>query len=202
LKDILTDLIRSPIIPAIRDIERVEVALSKESRCIFILTGNILNIKDVINRIKNAEKRVFLHVDLLEGVSKDGMGIRYIAKELKPDGIISTRLNLISSAKAEGLFTIQRIFVVDSLALDTAERSIKNVTPDAVEILPAVIPKVIRRLCQRVTCPVIAGGLIEEENDVKAALKEGAIAISVTNEKVWDIPPEDLEIWRKSFRGK
>jgi len=192
----------SPVIPAIRDIDRIGEALTKPSRCIFILTGNILNIKEIVNRVKKAAKRVFLHIDLLEGISKNSMGIKYIAQEIKPDGIITTRPNLISCAKAEGLFTIQRIFVLDSLAIDTAERSMKNVTPDAIEILPAVIPKVIKRLCQRATYPVIAGGLIEEESEVKAALKEGAIAISVSNENIWNIPLRDLEMWRKSFLGK
>jgi glycerol uptake operon antiterminator len=202
LDDVLNDLIMSPVIPAIRDIERIDLALSKKSRCIFILTGNILNIKDVVNRAKSAGKRVFLHVDLLEGISKNGMGMKYIAQEIKPDGILTTRSNLVSCAKAEGLFTIQRIFVLDSLAIDTATKSVKHVTPNAIEILPAVIPKVIRRICQRVSYPIIAGGLIEEESEVKAALQEGAIAISVSNENIWNIPFEDLEMWRKSFLGK
>lgn len=202
MNDIMNDLIMFPIIPAIRDVDRINNAVSKQSRCIFLLTGNILNIKDVVKRVKSADKRIFLHIDLLEGISKNSMGIKYIAQEIKPDGIITTRANLINYAKAEGLFTIQRIFVLDSLAIDTAEKSVKQVNPDAVEILPAVIPKIIRRICQRISHPVIAGGLIEEKSEVKAALKEGAKAISVTKEDIWNIPFGDLEMRRKSFLGK
>lgn len=202
MDEIMKDLIRFPVIPAIRDVDRINSAILKQSRCIFVLTGNILNIKDVVNQAKSAAKRIFLHIDLLEGISKNSMGIKYIAQEIKPDGIITTRANLISHAKAEGLFTIQRIFVLDSLAIDTAEKSVKSVNPDAVEILPAVIPKIIRRICQRVSHPVIAGGLIEDKSEVMAALKEGAKAISVTKEDIWNIPFEDLEMRRKSFLGK
>lgn len=198
----MEDLKRFPVIPAIRDIGRIETAVSKQSQCIFLLTGNILNIRDVVKYVRDSGRRIFLHIDLLEGISKNSMGIKYIAKEIKPDGIITTRANLISCAKSEGLFTIQRIFVLDSLAVDNAEKSIKHVNPDAIEILPAVIPKIIKKICLRVRHPVIAGGLIEDAQEVKAALKHGALAISVTNEDIWNIPLEDLEIRRKSFLGE
>ena len=167
-----------------------------------LLTSNILNIKNIVRRVKSANRRIFLHLDLLEGISKNSMGIKYIAQEIKPDGVITTRANLINCAKTEGLFTIQRIFVLDSLAIDTAVKSIKNVNPDAIEILPAVIPKIIRRICQRTRHPIIAGGLIEDIQEVREALKEGAWAISVTKEDIWNIPFEDLEIRRKSFLGE
>ncbi|NLU11327.1 MAG: glycerol-3-phosphate responsive antiterminator [Tepidanaerobacter acetatoxydans] len=184
--EIIEDLKSFPVIPAIRDVDKLDIAISKKSRCIFLLTGNILNIKNIVEHVKRAGKRIFLHIDLLEGISKDSMGIKYIAQEIKPDGVITTRANLVNCAKSEGLFTIQRIFVLDSLAVDTAEKSVKNVNPNAIEILPAVIPKVIGRVCQRVRHPVIAGGLIEDIDEVEAAIKEGAWAISVTKEDIWD----------------
>ena len=164
--------------------------------------GQYTEYKEYRKTCKSANRRIFLHLDLLEGISKNSMGIKYIAQENKPDGIITTRANLIKCAKAEGLLTIQRIFVLDSLAIDTAERSIKNVSPDAIEILPAVIPKIIKRMCQRVRHPIIAGGLIEEFQQVREALKQGAWAISVTKVEIWNIPFEDLEIRRKSFLGE
>lgn len=177
---------KSPIIAAIRDIEKVDEALSKPVHCLFLLTGNILNIRYAVTHIKKAGKRVFLHLDLLEGISKDSIGIKYIAEEIKPDGIITTRGNLVSSAKSEGIFTIQRVFILDSQAKDTAEKSIRQVDPDAVEILPGVIPKIIKKIHKEVNYPVIAGGLIEDMEEVRAALKEGALAVSVSKEELWD----------------
>ncbi|MDK2879371.1 MAG: glycerol uptake operon antiterminator [Thermoanaerobacteraceae bacterium] len=203
MEDVLSDIKKCPIIAAIRDIEKVDAALEKPLRCLFLLTGNILNIKYAVTHIKKAGKRAFVHLDLLEGISKDGMGIKYIAEEVKPDGIITTRGNLISSAKSEGIFTIQRVFILDSLAKDTAEKSINQVDPDAVEILPGVIPKIINKIHSEVHYPVIAGGLIETLDEVKAALKEGALAVSVSKEGLWDeIPYEDLEKRRKSSSGR
>ena len=65
------------------------------------------------------------------------------------------------------------------------EKRTAAVCPDVIEILPGLMPKVIRRICQTVRRPVIAGGLISEKEDIMAALKAGAAAISTTNQQVW-----------------
>ncbi|TYP58841.1 glycerol-3-phosphate responsive antiterminator [Thermosediminibacter litoriperuensis] len=186
MRDILADLKAYPIIAAIRDIDAVDLALDKPVRCIFMLAGDILNIKYPVTHIKKARKRVFLHMDLLEGVSKDAAGLRYVSEEIRPDGIITTRSNLISSAKSEGIFAIQRAFFLDSQAVDTAVRTIRQVDPDAVEILPGVIPKIIKRLHENVNHLLIAGGLIEDKKEVNDALEAGAWAVSVSREDLWD----------------
>lgn len=171
---VLQDLKKYPVIAAIRDLEKVDLALEHTIQCIFLLTGTICDVKYVVKHIKRAGKRAFIHIDLLEGVSKDSMGIRYVSQEIKPDGIITTRGNLVSSAKSEGIFTIQRVFILDSLAKDSADKSIKQVDPDAVEVLPGAIPKIIRKIHNDVRKPLIAGGLIENMNEVQAAINAGA----------------------------
>lgn len=57
--------------------------------------------------------------------------------------------------------------------------------PDFIEILPALMPKVISRICDLSPVPVIAGGLISDKEDVMQMIQAGAISISSTNEKVW-----------------
>ena len=54
-----------------------------------------------------------------------------------------------------------------------------------IEILPGLMPKVIRKICSQSRIPVIAGGLITDKEDIMAALGAGAISISTTNQKVW-----------------
>lgn len=47
------------------------------------------------------------------------------------------------------------------------------------------MPKIIKKLCSTVNVPIIAGGLISDKEDVMNALNAGAVAISVTNQRVW-----------------
>lgn len=73
-----------------------------------------------------------------------------------------------------------RCFLIDSISLTTTEKLLNEEYIDAIEVLPGVMPKVLRNLSTKSSIPIIAGGLISDDDDVKTALKNGAIAISTT----------------------
>ena len=83
------------------------------------------------------------------------------------------------------MFTVMRYFLIDSMALENIRSQQSGVRPDMIEVLPGLMPKVIRRICEESPIPVIAGGLITEREDIVAALNAGAVSISTTNRKVW-----------------
>lgn len=178
---------QNPIIAAVSDPEKLDRAIDSPADIIFLLGGTIINLMEKINRVKAAEKQVYVHLDLLEGFSRDAMALRYIHEAFQPHGVITTKSNLIKAAKDMNIFAIQRIFVLDSLSLETAVKSIRSNKPDAVEIMPGIMPKVIRRIRQETKATLIAGGLIEEKEDVIESLKAGSSAVSSSNEEIWSM---------------
>lgn len=56
-----------------------------------------------------------------------------------------------------------------------------------IEIMPGVVPKIIHALQERISVPIIAGGLIENDSEVKAAAESGAFGISTSNKKLWKV---------------
>lgn len=76
------------------------------------------------------------------------------------------------------------------MALTNIEKQAANKTirPDLIEFLPGIVlPKMIKRINRVSRVPIIAGGLISDKEDVMNALDAGAIAISSTNEEVWQL---------------
>ena len=69
---------------------------------------------------------------------------------------------------------------------DNLTHAFEQVVPDTLEILPGLMPGIIRRLCATVPVPIIAGGLLSEKSDIVSALSAGAMAVSTTNEALWD----------------
>ncbi len=59
--------------------------------------------------------------------------------------------------------------------------------PDIVEILPGCMPKVLGWITERISQPIIAGGLVCDEEDAQLALAAGALAVSTTNAGVWPL---------------
>ena len=80
---------------------------------------------------------------------------------------------------------MQRFFLLDSIALYNIEKQMPLEDADAMEILPGVMPKIIRKLTLATNKPIISGGLISDKEDIINALEAGALAISSTRKDIW-----------------
>ena len=175
----------SPIIAAIKDDAGLEKCLTSDSQIVFILYGSILNIQDIVKTVKDAGKFALVHIDLINGLYNKEIAVDFIRKNTAADGIISTKSAMISRARELGMFTVMRFFVIDSMAYTNLQRQIQSVHPDVIEILPALMPKVVKRIVSFAHRPVIAGGLVSDKEDVMSVLDAGASCSSSTNESVW-----------------
>lgn len=175
----------SPIIAAAKDHTGLAKCLTSESRVIFLLFGDICNIGDLVEQVKKTGKLAMVHIDLIQGLSAKEIAIDFVKKYTKADGIITTKPPLIKRAKELGLYTVLRFFVIDSLALSSIAKQLQTARPDIIEVLPALMPKVITRICDMVNVPVIAGGLISDKEDIMTMLSAGAISISTTSQELW-----------------
>lgn len=177
----------NPIIASIKDLEKIDLALDSPCETIFLLSGNIFNLKEIASKVIKKEKGLFIYVDNIDGFSKDTWGLEYIAKNISLDGIISSKSNIIKLSKSMGVFTIQRINIIDTESLNNCFKSIKEDRPHAIEILPGIMPSVIERIVKPSKIPLISTGLITKKEDILSSLNAGAIAISSSDPKTWNI---------------
>lgn len=176
---------RSPIIAAVRDLRDLRRALASTVPAVFLLVGDINSLPRCVLAAREAGKEILVHLDLIDGLGRDRAGVEFLARSVRPDGVITTRSNLIQAAKREGLFTIQRVFMLDSLSYRTAAEAVRSTGPDAVECLPGIIPRVISEFAREVSVPVVAGGMVKTAEEVRAALAAGAVAVSVSEQRLW-----------------
>lgn len=180
----MIDFGKNPVIAAVRTPENLRRAVCAEPDVIFILNANINRLEEDVKTAKEYGKKLFIHADMTEGIAKDSFGIAFIAKA-GADGIISTRGNLIKSARDAGLMTVQRFFLIDCQSINTTIESVRINKPDMIEIMPGIIPKVVQRVAKEVKQPVITGGMIETKQEAIAALRAGAAAVSTSNQSIW-----------------
>jgi glycerol uptake operon antiterminator len=189
--DWITILRRKPIIAAIRPTECVRLHGLNQVGVVFILGGTIFDIPHLVEEAKESGKLLFVDIDLLKGIGKDAPGVKFLAKEFRVDGIITTRSNLVKSIQKEGLVAVQRLFVLDSESLAGGLGVTEKSAPDAIEILPGlVLPKIMQRIRSASSIPVIAGGLITEEGEIQQILDSGALAISTTSSRLFSLIPK------------
>ena len=177
---------QSPLIPAVRKVEHLDLALATSSKVLYFLTGNPENCCSLIERTLEAGKLPILNLDLLDGFARDRYAVAYLHR-CGARGIISTHSDTLRHVSTLGLYAIQRTFLVDSGALEVIVNQLRNKPVDALEVLPAkVAPKLIDRI--RSVSPetvVMGGGLVDNLKEAEDLLAEGLSAVSISNPDMW-----------------
>lgn len=173
------------ILPAAGNIKEFERLMETDYEYIILLDCHIVQLVSLMKLAKRHRKKVILHADLIQGLRSDEHGAEYLCHYIKPAGLISTRTSVVSMAKKRSLIAIQRIFLIDTHALNTSYRLLDSFQPDYVELLPGVIPHIIKEVARNTKIPVLAGGLIRTVTEAKDALEAGAVAVTTSRENIW-----------------
>jgi glycerol uptake operon antiterminator len=184
----IVDLIDHQIIAAVRTVEEVRQAAASKVDAIFVLSASIANIDEIAHIASSANKRMFVHLEFMEGIAADKSGIKFLAQHVKSCGVISTRSHAIAIAKDCGMLAIQRLFLIDSTALKNGIKSVHASGADAVEVMPGILPQIVSELTELTPLPIIAGGLVRSFAEIDAALEAGALAVSVGASNLWNGP--------------
>lgn len=185
MNSLIESLSIMPIIAAIKELDKLDLALDSPCENIFLLSGNIFNLKELSQRVKSKNKGFYILVDSIDGFSKDTWGLEYIVKNIELDGIITKKTNLVKQCKDMGIFTIQRMPIHNSEELVKSLNSIRILRPNMINICPGIISKIIDRIYVETKIPIIASGLIENKKDIELALSSGAYGISSTKINTW-----------------
>ncbi|MBO5526199.1 MAG: glycerol-3-phosphate responsive antiterminator [Clostridia bacterium] len=176
---------KKKVIYAVKGNEELERALQRDGKIIFLLKADINSAAETVERCHAAGKQVYIHLDLAVGMGKDEAAIRFLAEHIRPDGVLSTKINVVKTAKDYGLRTIYRVFMIDSQSMDSAIANIRKYSPDAIEIMPGVAYDAITEIKECVSADIIAGGLIKTVEHAEKAIKSGAVAVSTSCEELW-----------------
>jgi len=185
MHDYIETIRDNPVIAAVQSQNALASALSFRMPTVFLLNADIFSAKASVDQGLAADCHVFLHMDLIDGLASSAKALDYVQHRISPSGIISTKSALIKYAREQGVFCIQRFFMVDSASYDNAVKTARKNRPNMVELMPGIIPDVIRRFTAEVDIPVIAGGLVHDRRQVIDALSAGAVGVSTGCEGLW-----------------
>lgn len=189
-KNFANALSKTKVIMAVRNMDELDRALLSSGKILFVVSGTIASIDLGIEKAKRAEKFLFLHLDMIEGMALTGVAIDYLKAKYAGDfGIITTKNGVVKQCYDEGIPVVKRVFALDSLSIDTIMEQREIIRrADAVEIMPGYVPDVVRRFKKAFpNKPVISGGLLEEKREILELFEAGSSAISTTCEELWEM---------------
>ncbi|GGG15901.1 glycerol uptake operon antiterminator regulatory protein [Lysinibacillus alkalisoli] len=181
------------IMPAARTIKQFDEMLASDYEYIVLLEVHISLLLSLKREADRKHKKLIIHADLIHGLKTDNFAADFLCNDVRPAGIISTRSNVLIKAKARGILAIQRVFLIDTIALEKSYTMIENAKPDYIELLPGIIPSMIEEIYTQTKTPVITGGLIRSVEHMEQALAAGAIAITTSSKKLWKASKKEVD---------
>lgn len=178
-------MITQKVLPAIKNMKEFEKILKTDFEYIVILNSHVAQIKNIVDTAHKHQKKILVHIDMIAGLKNDVSGTVFVCQEIKPDGIISTKKQAIITAKKRGLLAIQRLFLIDSNALNNGLELLEMTEPDYIELLPGIVPTMIEEIKSITNTPIIAGGLIRKQEEIDSAIEAGAISVSTSIRDLW-----------------
>lgn len=175
------------VLPAVRKMKEVEALLASAFDSFVLLGGHVGQIKPIVDMARAHGKGVLLHADLIDGLKNDEYAAEFLCQSIRPAGLISTRSSVVQRTKQNGLIAIQRMFLLDSDALERSYGLVEKTRPDYLEVLPGIMPEIIAEVKARTGVPVIAGGLIRTPDHVRRALEAGAAAVTTSRGELWNL---------------
>lgn len=180
-------ILEDPVIIAIIDERTYELALGESHKIVFLLDASVSNLREKVKGLLSKGKMVFVHIDMVAGLTSTSAVVDFIADLFDGRvGIITTKHSLIKRANQRGIRSIYRGFMVDSKSKKIFKDNLKSgIKPNAIEILPAFVDKVICEIAREFpNLIIIAGGLITEKKEVYTILNSGAKALSTSCIKI------------------
>lgn len=186
---IIETICRERVIAAIADLQNVVVAMESEVQTVFLLHADIGELERAVHVLRAHGKNVFIHFDMVEGLASTPAGLELLATLFPFDGVITTKGSIIQKGKRLGLVTIQRVFMIDSRSISTALGAVEKFKPDAIELMPGLLPKVVQSIHDHVDPLIITGGMLSTPEEVEMMLATPAVAISASATALWTPAP-------------
>ncbi len=179
-------LVKQEVVPSARSMEElINVIENSTHELIMVKFGDVNTLPGILSYLKENRRRVMLHHDSLRGIARDHQGLEFLAK-MQVDYLITTKPQLVKSIRKLGMRPILCLFLIDSDALRTGLRSIGDMVPDAVIVMPSSVPKcAIRDIKKKARVPVIGGGMAFAEEAIQEARENGFHAIAASKENLW-----------------
>ncbi|MFC5560231.1 glycerol-3-phosphate responsive antiterminator [Ureibacillus thermophilus] len=186
---LLERLKKYKMVAAIKEPKYIEKAIKNKEHlsAVLLMTGTILTVKRYVDFIQSEGLPVILHVEKIGGLEMDGDGIHFVKKNVQPTAIVTTRNGIIKKAKTSGLFVIQRIFLIDTEVYHNLVKDVDQIRSDIIEIMPCRATDFLKKFTKVSQVPVITGGLLTLPEHAKEAINNGALAVTTSNSKLWEM---------------
>lgn len=182
LESVLRD---NPVIGVLFGEDNLEQFCANATRFSFIASLPLVRVAEVYTRLAQASTLPLLNVDSIQGLTANADGLEYL-KAVGVSGIVSTHAQVVNKAAGMQMLAVQKVFVTDRSNLKRAAATVKSSRAHFVQLMPWPVVPYLEPEFLRLLGPFIVAGFVSSESDIRAALDLGALAVSTSQQELWD----------------
>lgn len=182
------------IIPSVRDLRNLDKAIQAPEEFLLLTGVHIGNLKEMVAYCHKNGKKVIVNHELVGGLSSEKYAFELLKKMYKVDMVMGASAKNLAAIRKEGLTTVRRISLIDSLALDQTLASLQNTKSDIIELRPWYFAiEFLPKFKELYPCPYIAAGFISDKEAIVRIKQAGFKGIATSDPKLWMLNSNDLK---------
>ncbi len=174
------------IIPAISNYKNIDKFLESKLEYGILMNFHLAQLADIVAKLKQHDKKVLVHSELIKGLSSDEDGAIYLLQNLKVDGIISSKPKVIEICKKRHVIGVYRFFIKDTISLEQSLKIGIKLKPQCVEILPSYCYDLVEEIKNNLHCEIWLGGLLKEKAQIDSCFTAGAASVTISDYRLWN----------------
>lgn len=185
-------LTRHPVIGTLYGVDQIDAIFESVAEVCIVANVELRKLQPVIATLANAGKYVIVNIDSCEGLSQDKGGVEYLA-DIGVTSLVSTRVATIQRANRAGMVTMQKVFVTDRSTWPRSVKALEQSDPNLVQLMPAPMLSHLPEADRRALPPIVTSGFVCNRDDIRSALAHGAVAVSTSDRKLWNLEARALK---------
>ncbi|NUA28652.1 glycerol-3-phosphate responsive antiterminator [Cupriavidus basilensis] len=185
-------LTRHPVIATLFGVEQADILIESHAEVCIVANVELRRLQPVVATLTKAGKYVIVNIDSCEGLSQDKGGVEYLA-DIGVTSLVSTRVATIQRANRAGLITMQKVFVTDRSTWPRSVKALEQSDPNLVQLMPAPMLAHLSTQDRKALPPIVTSGFVCNKDDIRSAIREGAVAVSTSDSKLWNLEPSVLK---------
>ena len=174
-----------PIIAVVHGMAPLAAFLKSRSRIVFVANVDLFSLKEVSNRVSANGKLMIANLDSIPGLAPDKVGLDYL-NSIGVRAVATRQTVLIPLIREVGALSFQKLYVTNRSNLLEMSHEIQASKADLVQVQPAPILGWLTEEERKALEPFIAAGFIQNAEDVRNALDNGAFAVATRSEELWN----------------
>ncbi len=175
------------IIPSVRSVRYLSDALKTKEEWILLSNIHIGNLKEACRRCHAADKKVIVNHEIVGGLGSDKAAFHFLKSMFAVDCVMGSSQAKLGMAKKEGLQTIRRIALADSLGVEQMKSSLPESKNEIIELRPSYYAiRFLKEFQQFQNKTYIAGGFVETREMIEELKAAGFQGVTTSCIDLWE----------------